>query len=472
MTILQIVTHFGWWTLVAIPAFLIVLTLIVFVHELGHFLMGRAFAVRIESFSIGFGRAILGFHDRHGTHWKIGWLPLGGYVKFWGDAGVSSNPDHNVIDAATAEERAHSFHHKALYQKALIAVAGPLANFVLAIAIFAVMSMALGDVVITPDIGRIVSKSAAEAAGFQIGDRVLSIDGQQVYEFSDIFEAVSLSGDRPLAFKIARGGREMTINVMPKQVERNGVRDSMVGVGPIYPSEIGEVVAGSPAAKAGIKAGDYLYMIGNEQIENFDEAAKRLSANPGKALAVQFIREGEKESIKTSLTPVVVSSAVRSNDDTVIAALGLVPKHRGSPKVQSVVQFGPLESVIRAGKRVWFFVAKTLEFLGQLLTGRGDYRQLSGPIGIAQLSGQILANSGPGALVVLLAVLSVSIGLINLFPIPMLDGGHLLYYGIEAVLGRPLGAKAQELGFQIGLVLVVGLMLIATVNDLLKFAHS
>jgi regulator of sigma E protease len=172
------------------------------------------------------------------------------------------------------------------------------------------------------------------------------------------------------------------------------------------------------------------------------------------------------------LTPQAVQASTTSSDDTVTASLGLVPKHRGSPKVQTLVRFGPLEATVRAGKRVWFFVAKTFDFLGQLLTGGGDYRQLSGPIGIAQVSGQILAQAGPGALVVLLAVLSVSIGLLNLFPIPMLDGGHLLYYGIEAVRGRPLGEKAQELGFQIGLVLVVGLMLIATVNDLLKFAHS
>ncbi len=477
MTIAQILMHFGWWALVAIPAFLIVLTLIVFVHELGHFMMGRAFGVKIESFSIGFGRAILGFHDRHGTHWKIGWLPLGGYVKFWGDAGVSSNPDHEVIDAATPEERAQSFHHKALYQKALIAVAGPLANFVLAIAIFAVISMTLGEPLVTPQIGRVLPKSPAEAAGLRIGDRVLRIDGRKIREFSDIFEAVSLSGDRMLSFEVVRDGRILAINVTPKQLDRpdglgNTVRDSMVGIAPIIPSEIGDVVAGSPAAKAGIKVGDYLYKIGDEPMENFNAAARALLAASGKPVKIQFLREGAKEPIAALLTPQVVNGATTSGDDTVTATLGLVPKHRGSPKIETLVRFGPLEATVRAGKRVWFFVAKTFSFLGQLLTGRGDYRQLSGPIGIAQVSGQILDQMGPGALILLLAVLSVSIGLLNLFPIPMLDGGHLLYYGIEAVRGRPLGEKAQELGFQIGLVLVVGLMLIATVNDLLKFAHS
>ena len=144
MTFVQFAAGLGWWGAIAIPAFLIVLTMVVFVHELGHFMMARAFGVRIESFSIGFGRSIVGFHDRHGTNWKIGWLPLGGYVKFWGDAGVSSNPDHELVDHASATERAHSFHHKPLYQKALIAVAGPLANFVLAMVIFASAYMIFG----------------------------------------------------------------------------------------------------------------------------------------------------------------------------------------------------------------------------------------------------------------------------------------------------------------------------------------
>jgi len=158
-----------------------------------------------------------------------------------------------------------------------------------------------------------------------------------------------------------------------------------------------------------------------------------------------------------------------SGDAMVTIAAGLVPKNPGSPKVQTLVAFGPLEALSRAVGRVWFLVAKTFDVLGHLLTGTGDVRQLSGPIGIAKVSGQIIDQMGPVALIGLLAVLSVSIGLLNLFPIPMLDGGHLLYYGIEAVRGRPLGEKAQELGFQIGLVLVVGLMLIATWNDILKF---
>lgn len=473
MTLAQLAMGLGWWLVVVIPAFLLVLTIIVFIHELGHFLMGRAFGVKIESFSIGFGRAIAGFHDKHGTHWKIGWLPLGGYVKFWGDAGVSSNPDHEVVDKATAEQRAHSFHHKPLYQKALIAAAGPMANFILAISIFAIASMTVGEWLATPTIGRVVEGTPAAASGLQVYDKVVRIDGRPVTEFSDIIEAVLLSGDRTLNFEVERGGKVVAVPITPKQMDRkdqfgNAMRESTIGIGQIIPQEIASVVPNSPAALAGIKAGDFVYKVGKEPIGNFDELAKALQANDGKPMTLLLRRADVKDDIAATFTPQVVGAG-GSSDAMVTATLGLVPKHVGSPKTDTLVRFGPINATGRAIKRVGFFVAKTFDVLGRLLTGTGDVRQLSGPIGIAQVSGQIIDQMGPGALIWLVAVLSVSIGLLNLFPIPMLDGGHLLYYGIEAVLGRPLGERAQELGFQIGLVLVVGLMLIATWNDLLKF---
>jgi len=379
MTLAQFAAGLGWWIFIAIPAFLIVLTLIVFVHELGHFLMGRAFAVRIESFSIGFGRAIVGFQDRHGTNWKIGWLPLGGYVKFWGDAGVSSNPDHEVVDHATAAERAHSFHHKPLYQKALIALAGPLANFVLSTAIFASAYVILGREFMPPVVDDVVQGSPAQAAGFKAGDRVISIAGRPVKYFDDLVQIVELNQDTLLDFEVRRGSSTLKLRVAPKLMDT--------------PNQLG-----------------------------------------GRAIP-----------------------------DTKIGLIQLRQNHKAEIEF---VRYDPLTAVAKGAGDTWFIIAKTLDFVGRLLTGSGDSRQLSGPIGIAQVSGQIMDKLGPSALIGLVAVLSVSIGLLNLFPIPMLDGGHLLYYGIEAVRGRPLGEKAQELGFQIGLALVVGLMLIATWNDL------
>ena len=379
MTFVQFAAGLGWWGAIAIPAFLIVLTMVVFVHELGHFMMARAFGVRIESFSIGFGRSIVGFHDRHGTNWKIGWLPLGGYVKFWGDAGVSSNPDHELVDHASAAERAHSFHHKPLYQKALIAVAGPLANFVLAMVIFASAYMIFGRQFLPAFVDEVVPGSPAAAAGFRPGDRVVSIDGRPIKYFEDLVQIVSLNQDTSLKFEVRRGNETVALNVVPRIIN--------------MPNPFG----GKAIPNTGIG----------------------LQQDPAKHKAeVEFVR------------------------------------------------YDPLTAVAKGAGDTWYIIAKTLDFVGRLLTGSGDYRQLSGPIGNAQVSGQIMDKLGPSALIGLVAVLSVSIGLLNLFPIPMLDGGHLLYYGIEAVRGRPLGEKAQELGFQIGLALVVGLMLIATWNDL------
>jgi regulator of sigma E protease len=479
-TLTQFAANLGWWIAIAIPAFLIVLTLIVFVHELGHFLMARLCGVRVESFSIGFGRALVGFHDRHGTYWKIGWLPLGGYVKFWGDAGVSSNPDHEVVDKASAAERAQSFHHKPVSQRALIAAAGPAANFVLAITIWTVVFMTIGDSVMTPQIGTVVPKTPAATAGFEVGDRVLAIDGTEIREFSDLQRAVSLSGDRTMTFLVARGSRRVTLHVKPVQMERKDplghvMKDSMIGVRPVIPTEVGHVRPESPAAKAGLRAGDIVFQIDATPVADFDDMARLLTTPRTAPLKFQFARatsddptKAEMKVMSALVAPQPVAGTARSGDATVEAAVGLIAKIPGSPQIESAVVFGPLEAVSRACGRTWFIVAKSLDFVGRLLTGRGDTRQLSGPIGIAQVSGQIMDKMGVGGLIGLLAVLSVSIGLLNLFPIPMLDGGHLLYYGIEAVRGRPLGEKAQELGFQIGLALVVGLMLIATWNDLLK----
>lgn len=372
-------TILGWTSFAAIGAlaFVSVITVVVFVHELGHFLAARWFGVRVESFSIGFGRAIVGFKDRHGTHWKIGWLPLGGYVKFWGDEGVSSTPDHEKLDHASAAERAGSFHHKALWQKAIIAVGGPAANFILAFVVFTILAWTYGDV--PARIGEVMKGLPGESAGIKPGDIVEEIQGQKILGFRDLTQIVTLSEGVPLKFVILRGTERVTLSVTPVTFEREN----------------------------GLGAKLQLPAIG--------------------------VRNAPVES------------------------------------VESLVKYGILESVYRGYLNVRWYVLITGQFIGKLLTGTGDYKQVSGVIGIATVSSQVAVFFGVVDLINLAAVLSVSIGLLNLFPIPMLDGGHLLYYGIEAVRGRPLGERAQELGFRIGFALVVGLMLFATWNDISKF---
>lgn len=462
--------------------FLFVITLVVFVHELGHFVAARFFGVRVESFSIGFGRALLSFKDRYGTQWKVGWLPLGGYVKFWGDEGVSSTPDHEKLDHATAAELKGSFHHKKLYQKAIIAVAGPVANFILAIVILTGLFLIYGDMVVSPQIGRLLEGAPAQKAGLEVGDTIFSIDDRPVREFDDIVEIVSVAHGRSMPVKVRRGDQELTFTMVPRSIEKRDifggkVMDTGIGISPVIVGEVARVLPNSPAASAGLKDGDIIVQVGTNPVESLGDIANAARDANGASIKLTFYRQEmnattkarESKKHEINLIPRPVTGQNLDVDRLVAEAVGFEARVKGNPKSVISVRFGPLEALERASGRVWFFVVKTLDFITQLLTGTGDYRQLSGPIGIASVSGQVLNFFGVVALINLAAVLSVSIGLLNLFPIPMLDGGHLLYYAIEAVRGRPLGERAQELGFQIGFLLVVGLMLFATWNDLVKF---
>jgi regulator of sigma E protease len=477
-------TFLGWAGLIGLGGlgFLFTITLVVFVHELGHFLAARFFGVKVESFSIGFGRAMAGFRDRYGTHWKIGWLPLGGYVKFWGDDSVSSTPDHEKLDRASAAELAGSFHHKKLYQKAVIAVAGPVANFIFAIVILTGLFLIFGDYVTSAQIGRVLPGGPAERAGLQVGDTVLSIDGNPVREFQDIVANVSVGQGRVLQFRVQRGTEVVELPVTPGTIEKadpfssRKVKDTGIGIGPVSPGEVKSVVTDSPAGRAGLKAGDFIFKANGAPVDSFAVIATAMADSNGKPVTLTVSRDPldpakskKRQEVDLHVTPNLVANPQDTADEIVAQAAGFAAVVPGAPKVVVPVRFGPIEAFTRAVGTVRYIVVKTLDFIGMLLTGRGDYQQLSGPIGIASVSGQVLVFFGLVPLINLAAVLSVSIGLLNLFPIPMLDGGHLLYYGIEAVRGRPLGERAQELGFRIGFVFVVGLMLFATWNDLTKF---
>lgn len=362
----------------AIAAFVAVLSAVVFIHEMGHFLVARWFNVKIETFSIGFGPEIFGWSDSKGTRWKVSWIPLGGYVKFLGDEGPASIPDEKKIAEAEAKgEHNRLFHFKPLYQRALIVAAGPLANFVLALVIFAGVVAIFGEARVDPRIGRVLPGSAGEAAGFQEGDLVLSVEGRRVEDFNDIVMVVAQSPGVPLRFEIERAGEVKSLVATPRREEIT--------------------------FNFGLKA-----------------EGGRLGLQSGSG--VHFIYHDP------------------------ISAIGI------------------------GANRLWFVFDQTFSFLGQLIVGKADTSQMRGPLGIAEVSGQV-ASAGILPLVQLVAVLSASIGLINLFPIPMLDGGHLLYYGFEAVRGKPLGERAQELGFRIGLALVLFLMVFATWNDLARMGN-
>ncbi|MGH6726353.1 MAG: RIP metalloprotease RseP [Pseudolabrys sp.] len=364
-----------------IVPFLFVLTIVVFFHELGHFLVARCCGIKVLTFSIGFGPEIVGFNDRYGTRWKISAIPLGGYVKFFGDDNAASVPDHELAAAMTEAEKAVSFVHQPVAPRAAVVAAGPIANFVLAVAIFAGVFVVVGKQTTSARVDTVQPASAAQAAGFQPGDLVLAIDGEKIGSFSDMQRIVSISAGEPLNIEVERGGVPVTLKATPQ------LRTLKDNFGNVH--------------KLGVLG------------------------------------------ISRSMAP-------------------------GDVKTEKV---GPLRAVVMGAKETWFVVDRTLSYIGGVFTGREAADQLGGPIRIAQVSGQ-MASAGFVALIHLTAVLSVSIGLLNLFPIPLLDGGHLLFYGIEAARGRPLSERTQEVGFRIGLAIVVMLMIFATFNDILHLATS
>ena len=361
--------------------FLFVLTIVVFFHELGHFLVARWAGVRVLTFSLGFGPELFGFNDRHGTRWKVSAIPLGGYVKFFGDESEASTPSADALNAMTDEERNVSFHGQKVGPRAAIVAAGPIANFLLAIVIFAALFTFFGKPSQSARVDSVQENSAAAAAGFQPGDIVTAIDGRAIESFTEMQRLVSTKAGTPLVFTVKRGDAVITLNGTPQLRE---IKDS------------------------------------------FGNAHR-------------------------------------------VGVLGIT---RSSSPGDTVTQpVNPATAVWLGVKETWFVVDRTLAYIGGIFTGRESTDQVGGPIRIAQISGQV-ATIGLSALIHLAAVLSVSIGLLNLFPVPLLDGGHLLFYAVEAVRGKPLSERSQELGFRVGLALVLMLMLFATYNDILHLAAS
>ena len=355
-----------------LPFFLII-TPVIFFHELGHFAFARLFGVRVETFSIGFGPAIVSWMDRKGTQWKISWIPLGGYVKFFGDLDAASTPDHEAAAKMTAQERSVAFPFKPLYQRALIVAAGPAANFVLAIGILTAFLWSSGAIVAPARVSEVVPGSAAQAAGFHVGDTIVDINGRHIDTFDDVTAIVAMRPGEPLNVTVVRSGQDFLLHVTPRLT----------------------------------------------------------------AIKDQF---GEIEKL---------------------GRLGI-----GARPVW--VHYGPIGALQEACHTTWLIVQTTLDMPALMFANNAAVSQLHGPLGIAKFSAQV-AQISLLSLIKFAALISISIGLVNLFPIPLLDGGHLLYYGFEAVLGRPLGARAQDVGFRLGLAVILGLVLLETWNDLKLF---
>ncbi len=350
--------------------FIVGLSVLVFVHEFGHYIVARWAGVRVEVFSIGFGPEIYGLDDRHGTRWKFSAIPLGGFVKMFGEGSETLTDGSGAERPMSDAEKAVSFHHKPLGKRAAVVFAGPAANFLFTIVLLAGLFAAIGQDKPLAGIGHVLPDGAAIEAGFQAGDRVIGIDGREVRWFIELKEIVEANPETPLAFSVLRDDTIVTLTATPRATGEGPQRRGLLGVRP------------DPA-----------------QVET--------------------------------------------------------------------VSYGPLEAIGAAVVRTADMTWQILAFVGDMLSGNRGTEGLGGPLMIAKLMGDI-AQAGFDKLLFLIAALSLNLGLINLFPIPMLDGGHLVYYAIEAVRGKPLGERAQEYGFRFGLVLVLALMVFATWNDLVN----
>ncbi|HEY0107124.1 MAG TPA: RIP metalloprotease RseP, partial [Rhizomicrobium sp.] len=303
MSFLSGLPSYSWYI---VPAFLTLITIVVFVHELGHFLIARLFGVRVDIFSIGFGRGLLTWKDRHQTQWKIGWIPLGGYVKFFGDADGASTPDREAAAGMSAQDRKVAFLFKPLWQRALVVIGGPLANFLLAIVILSALFMFHGQIVVPPVVGDIVPHGPAAKAGFQIGDRILSVDGTQTGSFVDVAQVVSLSAGQTLPIVLDRAGRQLTVWAVPQEValtDRLGNRQKVgdLGLSPPAPPIVDSVLPGKPAQRAGLRPGDRIVSIDGRAVTSFEQVQRLISANPGRQ--VEIVLGRGRGTVTTHATP-------------------------------------------------------------------------------------------------------------------------------------------------------------------------
>ena len=446
--------------------FLVVLTILVFVHEMGHYLIARWNGVRVEVFSIGFGPEIKGWNDSTGTRWKFCWIPFGGYVKFFGDSDGASRPDDETLQELSEAERTVSFHHKRLGQRAAVVAAGPIANFIYAILVLTAMYMVFGQRVTPAEIGRVVDRGAGQSAGFQEGDVVLAIDGKSIHRFEQLEQAVFLNPETLLAFRIERRAQELTISATPRLVakaDRQGIMHKFgdLGLWPANPAIIGKVYEDSPAAEAGARPGDRIIAIDGKAVDNFERLQDIVAVSKGRRLAITVLRDDREVRLHMAARRDVATAAEGSGATKERWLIGILRAQR------EPVRLSPGNAVVQAVRTCYDMLVQTLAYVGQMISGRRGTEDLGGPIRIAHASGQA-AQVGVEQLIMLSVLLSLNLGMINLFPIPILDGGHLLFYGFEAILRRPLTERTQDFAFRIGLALVLTLTVFATWNDLVN----
>ncbi|NCC21807.1 MAG: RIP metalloprotease RseP [Alphaproteobacteria bacterium] len=443
--------------------FVLVLGILVFVHEWGHYIVARMCGVRVETFSIGFGKEIFGFNDRHGTRWKVSLFPLGGYVKMFGDVDPASarhtekvEEDGGAVRELTPQERSVAFFSRSVAQRSAIVFAGPAINFLFAVAILAGLYVFYGQPVTPPVAAAIVADSAAQEAGFLPNDEVLTINGDPVRRFEDIRREAAIALDTPLRITIRRGDETIELTATPRRLEaedRFGFRHSrgVLGV-------IGPLGPGSAFSLETIRR------IDGVAYETVDEAREALIPKLGNIvrIGIDYGREdGALDEFFVRPLP-ALNEGLLDPDSENYAAL-VIDAQTG----EGLIRHGLISGIWQAFHETWVVTASTIEALGQMFTGVRSAEELGGIIRIGAIAGD-MAQAGFIALITFTALLSINLGLINLFPIPMLDGGHLVFYFFEAIKGSPVSEQIQEYAFRLGLVILVGIMLFANLNDVVQ----
>ncbi|WP_340109167.1 RIP metalloprotease RseP [Pikeienuella sp. HZG-20] len=440
MSYIAEIPYIGW----VIP-FIVVLGVVVFVHEYGHYIVGRWVGIRADVFSIGFGPELFAWRDKRGMRWRVGALPLGGYVKFAGDMNAASaGADAAALARMSADERKGAFHTAAVWRRALTVLAGPMANFLLSILVFAFIAMLAGREVNEPVIGSVRADANADL-GLMAGDRVLAVGGDQVASFTDLLVALSQVEGEPTTARILRDGREATVEIRYRR-----------------PARVDEVIPGGAAADAGLKPGDVITAVNGAPTPNFEALRARIADSGGAMLSLD-VQRGD-EALILSMTPQMVETPGPDGAPVKRPMIGVRNASFGgiAPMFETA---NPIDALDYGAARTWAIIAGTFDYLGEMISGEADSSQLGGPVQIAKISGQA-AEQGFESLALMIALISTSIGLINLFPIPVLDGGHLLFHLLEAVRGKPLRPRWQEIGNGVGFGMIMLLMVFATYNDL------
>lgn len=463
MNMMELVQIFGHNFFFFVIVFLLVLSVLVFVHEWGHYIIARLCGVRVDSFSIGFGKELIGWNDRNGTRWKISLVPLGGYVKLFGDVDPASAGHTDQVEdkeqgekrTMTENERSQAFFAKPVSQRAAIVFAGPAINYIFAFLIYVGIFTFYGQSVSPPVAAAVGIGTAAERHGFQPHDRILSINGNVMESFSDIRREVTIALDAEHHFVVERNGQKIDIYARPDRDEMTdnfGFKSSQGRLGIYDPSRGVEI--------------SKITKIDGQEFTDDEARVKALQERMGTTFKIEVDLGPLKEQIL--VRPLADRNKNMTNKEDEIY-YGLLYLSDQAPR--EVIKLAPADAVYRAARECYLVTRGILEGLGQMIVGVRSATELGGIIRIGAITGEI-AQNGILALIALVALLSINLGFINLLPIPLLDGGHLLFYFFEAIMGRPVSEQVQEYAFRFGLVFLIGIMAFANLNDILQLIRA